>query len=422
MTARVRLRALVILGAAFPACSSPNVGDAGCQAFVQQQLPGTALTLLRDAQLLAGNDGSFVLAGADGPVVRWMTIAPDGTLGTEQVVPIPEGATFSALALAGTAADRLDTLLVGVVTASADGLSGELHFILSPLDGSPSSAMGPAVLTFPDQPEGPARLVMAAAKPRPSDSPGGALNAAVAWIDPAPAVNLAFVDSGGVVAGGPVFVDGVQSTCLAVTGDTIDPAASFLVTFLRAGDTTATTSWEEGEVWADGSVRTSLGTVAEGNRTMLCAIGTPTSGNDYSFAWQDSSGSWLSVLSGRTIDDLGNVSNEGSLVSHPFVPATDFGGPDVQPPIVGFAAVGRGGTRVFVGDYMVAFARPHDVEIWRLDWQGRRRPGTLILPSALGNLGGVSSVNTGRGMALTYADYDSSTTTGNRWLVNATCY
>jgi hypothetical protein len=351
-----------------------------------------------------------------------MTIGPAGALGVEEEVPLPEGASFPSVALAGGSGSTLDAVVIGFVTTAANGTDGELRFITAPLDGSPASAPGPVVLTFPDAPGGPSRLVLGTAKPRPVSSPQQAMNAGVAWIDPTQGVMLAYVDHQGALAGGPIPVENVQPLdCLAVTPDTIDPNASFLVSFLRPGTDSATPSWEEGEVWVDGSVRTLTATVAEAGRAMGCAIGTPTSGFDYSFAWQDSSGSWLSVVSGRTSDGAGNIGN-GSVQSYPFVAATDFGGPDVQPPIVGLASVGGGGTGTFTGDYMVAFARSHDVEIWRLDFAGQRRSGALVLPTTQGNLGAVSALSSSGGLVLTYADYDSSTTTGSRWLVNAVCY
>jgi hypothetical protein len=416
------LLATPLVALAVPACNGPNVGSAGCQAVVQQQIPGTALTLLPNAQLLDAGGGAYVLAGVDGQTVRFMTIAADGALGVEEEVPLPDGASFPSIALAGGTGTTLDTVLIGFVTAAANGTDGELHFISAPLDGSPASAAGPVALTFAGAPSGPSRLVIGTPKARPATSPQQAMNAGVAWIDPTNGVMLAFIDNQGALAGTPIPVEAVQPLdCLTVTADTIDPDASFLVSFLRPGTDTATPSWEEGEVWVDGGVRTLTATVAEAGRAMGCALGTPTSGFDYSFAWQDSSGSWLSVISGRTSDGAGNIGN-GSVQSYPFVAATDFGGPDVQPPIVGLAAVGGGGTGTFTGDYMVAFARPQDVEIWRLDFAGQRRPGALVLPSTAGNLGAVSTLSSSGGLVLTYADFGSSTATSSRWLVNAVCY
>ena len=83
--------------------------------------------------------------------------------------------------------------------------------------------------------------------------------------------------------------------------------------------------------------------------------------------------------------------------SYPFASSTDFGGPDLQPPLRGLATFGS--------DYAVVLERPRAVELWRLDGGGVRRDGALVYPSALGDPGPVSSVTRSGRLTSTYADF-----------------
>jgi hypothetical protein len=143
--------------------------------------------------------------------------------------------------------------------------------------------------------------------------------------------------------------------------------------------------------------------------TMTCAIGLPLP-TGYSLAWQDDTGSWLSI------DTMTGGMAGGNVMSYPFASANDFGGPNLQPPIVGLAP--------FATDYGVLFSGARAVELWRLDANGNRSPGKLVFPSQEGNLGKVSAAWTGGSLAATYADYTSSTGTvpSQRWFVDAACY
>jgi len=133
--------------------------------------------------------------------------------------------------------------------------------------------------------------------------------------------------------------------------------------------------------------------------------------------WQDYSGSWLSVYyppcdpadTSKPCD--GN--ERGQVISYPFASSTDFGGPDLQPPLRGLAMFGT--------DYAVVLERTLSVELWRLDGGGRRRNGALVFPSQAGDPGRVSSVTRSGLLTSTYADF-AGASTGRRIIVDAQCY
>ena len=125
---------------------------------------------------------------------------------------------------------------------------------------------------------------------------------------------------------------------------------------------------------------------------------------EYAIVWQDESGSWLSVYYGE---------QAGTVKSFPFSSSTDFGGADLQPPIRGVATFGN--------DFGVLFARPHSVEVWRIDPVGNRRSGVLVLPSLAGDVGAVASVSSASLLTSSYADYTGSGT-GRRLVIDAVCY
>jgi hypothetical protein len=98
--------------------------------------------------------------------------------------------------------------------------------------------------------------------------------------------------------------------------------------------------------------------------------------------------------------------------SFPFSSSTDFGGPDLQPPIVGLAAFGN--------DFGVLFARSHAVEVWRVTGSGNRREGALPLPSLQGDSIGIAATSSPGLLTSTYADLTGDT--GHRLIVDAVCY
>jgi hypothetical protein len=139
----------------------------------------------------------------------------------------------------------------------------------------------------------------------------------------------------------------------------------------------------------------------------VCTAPEPEKCTGHAIVWQDVAGSWISIFDRRT-DRLRSV---------PFAAATDFGGPTLQPPLVGLAAFGS--------DFGVLVARPRSVELWRLDEAGVRRPGALIFPSLVGEIGAVSAVPSGGVLAATYADYmgpPDPPPGGRRVVADAVCH
>jgi hypothetical protein len=154
---------------------------------------------------------------------------------------------------------------------------------------------------------------------------------------------------------------------------------------------------------------------------MHCAVMAPWKtepSTGYAFAWQDASGSWLTVHVARSNDGM----TPNRFNNYPFASATDFGGPDLQPPIVGLSAFPAGASQSTKVDFGVVFQRTRSVEVWRLGSDGVRRPGALLLPSQEGTMGDASSVTVGERLVVTYADYAPAAQTGRRLLVDASCY
>jgi hypothetical protein len=377
------------------ACET-NVGTAGCQITLEVPLAGSPLTLLPDARLDVVGDG-FFLVGSDGTNVMWASLAANGVLGAQQMLAIPAGASATVFAFAQTDAPA-DTLLVGVVIQAANGTDAELHIIAAHANGS-VVASNPAVVTFPGGVATPPMLAMATSRQ--------GVTADLAWVvDAGPGqdlVMLASVDGQGQLSG-QVTVDPTPAAASNCLGFSLGANADLVVSFLRYDTPGGVPTWEKVERTPAGGVSGLKLMVASASPTMGCAIGLPlTSG--YALAWQDNTGSWLSI------DDM-TAGGTGSVLSFPFASATDFGGPDLQPPIVGLAP--------FAGDYGVLFSGARAVELWRLGSTGVRSPGKLVFPSLEGNLGKVSAAWVGGSLAATYADY--GTVKSQRWLVDAACY
>ncbi len=164
--------------------------------------------------------------------------------------------------------------------------------------------------------------------------------------------------------------------------------------------------WIIGEGNESGGIDSSIALVFSEPATTPAVVAPTAAG--YSIAWQNSEGAWLGIYTSAT--------NKASR-PYAFAPSSGFGGANLQPPLVALTPFGP--------DYGVLFQRPRDAELWRVDGMGNRRSGALVFPSALGNLGTVSTVEatSGGGLAATYADYTvADGSAGDRLFVNATCY
>jgi hypothetical protein len=404
MTVRVRgrvalaLATLVVSGAG---CQT-NVGDAGCRINRQLVFPPTELTQLPEARLEPLDANRFVLIGHDGSAVRWAVLSwLDGTIGAEQTLPLPAGYRAPIYAL-GNLETFGDTVQVGVLTDAANGTDAELHLITVPLDGPTTVAPGGALVTFAGAAGTVPQVALATGRL--------GTNAGLAWVDPAEGVvNYAPIDGTGAMVGSPNAIDSGQAfRCLAFSAGNDNVTASYQ----RFPDATSPPSWMISEVNVEGMFTNwSLPLAGLGGSEMRCAMVTPTP-RGYGLAWQDATGSWLSVLNAM----------DRRIQTYPFASATDFGGPDVQPPIVGLAPFPTGSAENLTVDFGVAFQRPRAVEVWRLDDRGIRQPGALLLPSLEGNMGNASSVVVGQSLVITYADYTPAAQTGRRLLVDASCY
>jgi hypothetical protein len=377
-----------------------NTGDAGCRINGQLVLPPTELTQLRDARLEPVGEDNFMLIGHDDTSIRWAPLGWNTGLGTEQTMPIPAGYRAPIYTL-GDAGALGDTLLIGFITDAANGIDAELHLVSVSTAAPDVVPPGPAVVTF----AGAAGTV-----------PGVALtasrmtkNAGLIWVDTAEGV-LSYipVDASGTVVGSPVVLDRAFGfDCVGFFAGKGNVSASYK----RFVDATSKPDWMISEVDVDAVYMNWSLPLVETSVDMGCAVVTPTP-LGYGLAWQDTSGSWLSV----------HTESNRHIQNHPFASATDFGGPDLQPPIVGLAAFSSGVASTDIVDFGVVFQRVRSVEVWRLDYKGNRRPGALILPSLEGKMGNASSVAVGGRLTVTYADYTPATQTGRRLLVDASCY
>jgi hypothetical protein len=395
---------IAALAATAGACQT-NTGDAGCRINKQLVLPPTELTLLRNARLLPLDADHYVLIGHDDTAVRWATIDWSGNVGAEQTLPIPAGHRSPRYALANTAAPN-DTVLIGLITDAVAGDDAEIRIVNVPIAGPTTVAPGPALIVFRGA---------AGAVPEVALATGRlGTNAALAWVDATEGiVNYIPVDGTGALVGTPIEIDRASAfKCLTFSAGNGNATAGYQ----RFGDS-GPPLWMVAELAVDGTYMNWSLPLSQPNVAMGCAVMTPwgtTNASGYALAWQDASGSWLSVHTARMDNNMPNRVN-----NYPFASATDFGGPDLQPPIVGLAAFAVGVNKV---DFGVVFQRPRAVEVWRLESGGGRRPGALLLPSLEGNMGDAASVVVGQSLVVTYADYTPSTQTGRRLLIDAGCY
>ncbi len=127
---------------------------------------------------------------------------------------------------------------------------------------------------------------------------------------------------------------------------------------------------------------------------------------EYAIVWQDTSGSWLSVYYGP---------QTGMVKSFPFASSTDFGGPDLQPPLVGLARH----SATISGS---CSRRSHSVELWRIDRAGNRAVGLAASSVGRRATSATSSSASSPGLLTsTYADLTGASM-GRRLIVDAVCY
>jgi hypothetical protein len=359
----------------------------------------TPLSLLPNVRVDRVGDGVVLIgADADNATVRWLAIDANGVPGAEHALALPADTTAVHYAMGGVSAAG-DRVIVGVLTSVAAGTATELHFIAAPSDGTAAPLPGPAVLTF---------AAGAAAPVVTMGTTKSAMVAGLGWLAPDTGLPMyALVDGqGGIVDQAMNAVD-------------TDPAAGYACLGFTAGEGEATLSYLRyptvalalpSWVIADYGPGTGLSTLTltvgqPGGDMIGCALTIPTgTAGGYAMVWQDFSGSWLSVYYGPP-DNL--------VRSYPFASSTDFGGPDLQPPLRGLA--------MFGADYSVVVEGQRSVELWRVDGGGTRRDGALVFPSLAGDVGTVSSVPRSGRLTSTYADFTGASA-GRRLVVDAQCY
>lgn len=393
---RVAVIAVGSLAFAMGGCQT-ELGDVGCEVAREIALPDTMpLALLPDVRADRVGNG-LVLIGADDAAVRWLTIDENGVAGTEQALPLPADTTAVHYALGGVSAPG-DRVIIGLLTSVAAGTAKELHFIAAPTDGTPAPLPGPAVLTF-------SRGVTPVVTMGTTKS---AMVAGLGWLDADTGLPMyALVDGhGGIVdqALNPVDTDpAARYECLGFTTGEGEATLSYLRYPTQA---LALPTWVIADYGPGTGASTLKLTVGQPGADMIgCALTTPTAfAGGYAMVWQDFSGSWLSVYFGPP---------DNQVLSYPFASSTDFGGPNLQPPLRGLATFGT--------DYSVVVERTRSAELWRIDGGGRRRDGALVYPSAAGDLGRVSSVTRSGRLTSTYADFTGASA-GRRLIVDAQCH
>jgi hypothetical protein len=386
---------LAALANAVAGCQTDS-GDIGCQFDQVVVLTESPLTLLPSARLDRVADG-FVLIGTSGEEVRWASLSGTGVLGPEHAVTLPAGAASPRFALAGVS-QPADRVLVSYIAPAANGVDSELRVLASAFDGTALGEPGPPLVTFANG------LAMAPPMVEMASS-RKAMTAGLAWFDPtASAIQLVALDGAGQMLGGPTAGEaGDELSCLAFS----DGKSDFTLTYDRyqASASPKVPSVLISDADENGNINHILRlTVAMTVQNLTCSLVAPTGGG-YATAWQDYSGSWLAVSS-----------TDGTRpMSYPFASATDFGGPELQPPLRGLIPFGSG--------FGVVLAQPKTYTMWRLDGLGQRQPGELVFPSLNGDLGEISVIQSGSALVATYADYiDTDHASGRRVFLKAACF
>jgi hypothetical protein len=378
-----------------------SAGGGTCQLAEVVTQPSSPLTLLQWARLDQVRQG-YVLLGADDTSLRWAPVdGTTGALGTERSAPVAAavaaaGATRLGLwyGVSGGAAPG-DAVLLAVGGPAANGIDEEIHAQALPADGSAPAAPGPALATIPNGAVSAPFVAMGSSRQ--------GRGAGLAWIDAAAAsVDMVVLDgSGAVVATPPVNSAAAAFTCLG-----FQPGSSDLtLAYYRYDGTTDMPTLVLSEVRESGAVESTLALTFP-SENPGCPLVAPTD-TGYALTWQDAVGTWLGVYDSGT----------NRFFVYPVAGAVEFGGAELQPPVVGFGPVGS--------DFALVLAKLGSTELWHVDSRGNRRPGVLAFPSSAGNLGTVSSVPVSGSLFATYADYTATDAgvgaAGQRYFLKASC-
>jgi hypothetical protein len=353
----------------------------GCQIVEATAEDGTPLTLLPDARL-DRIGGGFVLSGFDGQAVRWAPVDGGGRVGIEQSATVPgpiDAGPWFAVAGAGSAGDAV-VIAYGVAAGGGQDLDVMTQAV--PADGAPPAAAPGRLLTIPGFAGG-AAIALGSSRL--------GMRAALAWVTPGSAVvQVQLIGGDGRPYGQPVSQpladdDTVPAVSCLSFGPGRDELTVSYLTQVAAGDPSPKLTVVELRESAsfDGAVRLELGTSGP-----TCPLSAPTDAHGYVVAWQNEIGGWLGVFDA--------MANKSSL----FAGAVAFGGPALQPPLVGLGPAGA--------DYALILAQPGAAEAWRLDADGQRTEAPLIFPSLERRLGQISAVPAPGSLYATYADYQTA--------------
>jgi hypothetical protein len=399
LTVAPPVAALAIGAAALGGCQNDSPASS-CQLAQQVTLAGSPLTLLQNARLDHIRDG-YLLVGADDANLRWATLdGTTGQMGAEHSAAIDTPRAGLWYGAAGGLAPG-DTLLAAVGLKAANGVDQEIHVVPLPADGSAGPGARPVLATIPGGAASGAHPLVAAASSRLGMAAG------LAWADSSRgAVMLAVLGPSGDPVAPPAMVD---ATAPAFSCLSFQPGRDELTLgyFKYTDPADPMPTYVIAEIHENGNID-SIVTLILSTRDALCPLIVPTSDGGYALAWQDSLGTWLSVYH----------PDATTFGMEPVAGSASFGGPDLQPPLAGFAPVGT--------DYAVVFAEVRSAELWRVDAGGERRAGALVLPSALGNMGTISSVPVAGSLSATYADYTSTGAgvgaAGSRYFLRVSCF
>lgn len=396
----MRSAAAAALGAVLTAggCQT-DAGPSSCQLQQQAAQDGSPLTLLSNARLDRVGD-HFMLIGYDGQRVRWATVDLSGGLGPQHDAAIPTPLMGPWFAVAGASAPG-DAILIAYGAPSAKADSVDIALLTVPADGSGPAAAAGTPLTVPAS-----GAIGAPAVALGSGRTG--MRAGLAWAIPGEAqVNAQLLGGDGLPFGPPIThmtaAPTVEVSCLSFVAGKQDLTLGFVT---QAAPADANPGWTLSELDESGAAAPSLG-LTLGTANPTCPL-TATTDAGYVVAWQNEIGSWLGVYTVAT-----NLFN-----SNLFAGAVTFGGPDLQPPLAGLAPVAG-------GDFAVVLARAGAAEAWRIAAAGNRQPGSVVFPSALGQMGEVSAVPQGGSLYATYADYTSTgaqSPAGQRFFVKVGCF
>jgi hypothetical protein len=402
----VSLVAFAGLGGLTLAACQTDPHSSSCDFQQQTAQPGSPLTLLPGARLDRIGNG-FVLLGWDAGArrVRWAPVSGAGQLGSEHSAALATEATAGPwFGVAGRSAPG-DTILIayGVPAPSSPGMV-QVQVLGVPADGSVAPAPAGNVAVIPD-PATQARALVAMGSGR------SGMRAALSWTSPqagATPVGFQTIAGDGTPVGGTTVLGDTEAPlvdCLSFVNGKDELAFGFLT---RSATNDPNPTWlinesvDGKQVEPGDSIALKLGT-----ENPTCPVTTATR-SGYVIAWQNEIGSLIGFF-----DRTSRV-----FTSKVFAGAVTFGGADVQPPLAGLGPVGT-------DDYGVVLARSGAAEAWRVTADGVKAPGTVVLPSQVGQLGDISTVSLSGALYATYADYASAAafgTAGQRFFVKIACF